>query len=83
MDYLKTNEQRKAENSMLLHKLRKKGVSEVRCKIAETALTVKADYLEAAYLAAEKHYGSFSEFISKALKVTKEEEQELINRYLY
>lgn len=82
LDYLKTNEQRKAENSMLLHKLRKKGVSEVRCKIAETALTVKADYLEAAYLAAEKHYGSFSEFISKALKVTKEEEQELINRYL-
>lgn len=82
-DYLKTNEQRKEENSILLKELKEKGFSEERCKIAETALTVKAEYLEAAYLAAEKHYGSFSEFISKALKVTKEEEKELGNMYLY
>jgi protein-tyrosine phosphatase len=83
LDYLKTNEQRKEENNLLLGKLKEKGFSEERCKIAETALTVKAEYLEAAYLEAEKRYGSFPEFIREALKVTKEEEQELIDMYLY
>lgn len=82
LDYLKTNEQRKEENTILLEELKEKGYSAEKCKIAETALTVKAEYLEAVYLATEKQYGSFSGFISKALKVTKEEEQELINMYL-
>lgn len=81
-DYLKTNEQRKEENNFLLDKLRDQGFTEEMCEIAVIALTVNAEYLETAYQTAEKNYGSFLEYIRKALKVTKEEEEILQRRYL-
>lgn len=81
-DYLRTNEQRKEENSLLLGKLKEQNFSEEHCSIVEIALTVNAEFLETAYRAAEEQYGSFSQYISKALKVTKEEEEELQRRYL-
>lgn len=81
-DYLKTNEQRREENSLLIGKLKEQGFTEENCKIAGIALTVNAEYLKEAYRTAEKYYGSFSQYIKEAIKVTKEEEEELRKRYL-
>ncbi|SHO48667.1 tyrosine-protein phosphatase [Anaerocolumna xylanovorans] len=81
-DYLKTNELRREENLRLLGKLKNQGLSDEQCSIVEIALTVNEEYLKTAYQAAEKQYGSFSGYITRALKVTKEEEEELQRRYL-
>lgn len=81
-DYLRTNELRREENLKLLGKMKEQGLSEEQCGVVEIALTVSAEYLETAYRAAKEQYGSFMEYIKQALKVTKEEEEELQRRYL-
>lgn len=81
-DYLKTNELRREENTRLLENLKKQGISEEQRSSIEIALTVNAEFLETAYQTAEKQYGSFAGYINQALKVTKEEEEELQRRYL-
>lgn len=71
IDYLKTNEQRKAANDALIAEERQKGMKDDEVARLETLLYVKKEYLEEAYRTIEKEYGSFNQYIIKGLSLPK------------
>lgn len=81
-DYLVTNELRKEDNERLINALIVNGLPEDQADNLRVALSVKQEYLDVAYEAVEKQYGSFIEYIKQGIGVTEEEIKILQNSYL-
>jgi len=81
-DFLKTNLARKDANEIIFNEYRKKGFSEDQMPDLEAVMTVKSQYLIVAFNQIDKLYGSFDDYLKKALKLKEEEIQELRNLYL-
>lgn len=81
-DYMRTNEMRRAINETLLQKDRERGYTEEKLEILESFLLVEPVYLETAFAVAQDLYGSFNDYISRALGVTDAGRQALRQRYL-
>ena len=81
-DYLMTNELRKESNQKILKQDLDAGVDPEHLKIMEGFLLVDKEYLETAFNTAELKYGSFDEYITRALGLKNKGREILKKRYL-
>lgn len=81
-DYLMTNELRKESNQKILKQDMEAGVDPEHLKVMEGFLLVDKEYIETAFKAAEQKYGSFDNYIARALGLTEEGREILKRRYL-
>lgn len=81
-DYLITNEMRKAENTNIIYNLKEKGYTKNELESISLALSVDKSYLQSSINKADEIYGSFDNYIIKALKVNKEMKEILTEKYL-
>ena len=81
-DYLVTNILRKAANDALIEEKRKLGASEQDIEHFRLFMSVKEEYLEAAYTSAKTHFGSFMDYIVKGIGVSEDEIKTLQEMYL-
>lgn len=81
-DYLKTVEERAEENRIMLEHMRKQGLSDVQLEAIGNFISVKREYLEAAFAKIEQEYGSFENYLKKGLGITEEEIEQLKANYL-
>lgn len=82
-DYLRTNILRAPINKALLEKAKQKGTLDVeQLNAIEIALNVQPEYLQTAYAAAKKKYGSFKAYVAEGLGVDVALEAELRAMYL-
>ncbi len=69
-DYLKTNEQRKAENAAMIELERAQGKSEGELAVLGEFLVVRREYLQYAFDNIDKLYGGFDRYIGNAIGLT-------------
>ncbi len=81
-DYLLTNKMRAEENKRMILQMQNYGMSKKQLEAMDLALNVESEYLESSYSLAEKEYGSLESYIKNALKVDKEEEKYLIEKFM-
>ncbi|MEG2206057.1 MAG: tyrosine-protein phosphatase [Oscillospiraceae bacterium] len=81
-DYLKSNEQRREYNAIMINEARQNGASEAKLKAMGIALGVQRSFLQASYTAAETQYGSFGGYVRNGVGVTEEEISILQSMYL-
>lgn len=81
-DYLLTNDLRKESNQKILKQDMEAGVDPEHLKVMEGFLLVDREYIETAFIAAEQKYGSFDEYITRALGLSDEGRKILKQRYL-
>lgn len=81
-DYLKTIEERREANKVLLAEYRAAGVGEDQLTAMAIMFDVKQEYLEAAYEAINTEYGSFESYIEKGLQLDSAEILKLKELYL-
>lgn len=81
-DYLKTNEERKAANALLIEEARQQGVEGEALLALNDVMTVKRDYLKYAYDTMLDKFGSFSAYIQNGLGIHPHEVEALQAIYL-
>lgn len=81
-DYLRTNELRAQSNRALLEEARREGAGPERLAAIETAIGVKPAFLAHAYELAEKHFGSFENYVAEGIGVDANLKGEFRARFL-
>ncbi|WP_089107994.1 tyrosine-protein phosphatase [Secundilactobacillus mixtipabuli] len=81
-DYLASNTYNKALISHQLSALKQQGVSRQAIERKKETLVVKKVYLDAAYEAADKKYGSIQDYLTKGLGLSKQNIAQLRQHYL-
>jgi len=81
-DYMRSNRMRRETNRAIVAAARSAGRSPVELRILQTEMSVRAQYLGAAFDAADREFGSFLEMVRQRLSVTEEEIAGLRENYL-
>jgi len=81
-DYLKTVEQRIEANQVIMDRARQQGLTEDQLEALGCLMSVKQEYLEAAFDVIEQEYDSFENYIKKGLGITEAELEQLKQNYL-
>ena len=81
-DYLKTVAQRAEANRQVVEAARAQGLGETQLEAMATFLSVKQQYLEAAFAAIDEHYGTFDSYLQRGLGISQEDVERLKNLYL-
>jgi len=82
VDYMATNDGRKAANDQLIEEYRIKGFNDEQLMRLEEILSVKASYLETAFSVVKENFGTFDDYLVQVLNVTDEEVAKLRELYL-
>jgi len=81
-DYLLSNKYLAASNQATLKQLKDKGADAATIKMTTDMMSVKKSYLNAAFSAIDKKYGSVDKYLQKGLGLTKADQTKLQKLYL-
>lgn len=81
-DYLLSNKYLAASNKVTIQQLKDKGADAATIKLMTDMLSVKKSYLNAAFSAINKKYGSVDKYLQKGLGLTKTDRTKLQKLYL-
>ncbi|WP_203639751.1 tyrosine-protein phosphatase [Levilactobacillus wangkuiensis] len=81
-DYLLSNKYLAASNKAAIQQLKAKGADAATIKMMTDMMSVKKSYLNAAFSAIDKKYGSVDKYLQKGLGLTKADQTKLQKLYL-